>query len=348
MNTTLTGTPGFEEKIEKLDELIETNDTSSIPLDDDPTNQLTHDTSTRGESEVIQHIDSSGYFFDKESVDEASELMEDEEDTEQEKRNLILQMVDEELDYVLAQQPNLVRDDKKALCINKADLDLFPLSEFKLVNRTGHDGCESNTNLTQIIPYIAVYDSNNMDILTYTRGKSIVEKRLASTDILKTFSLGFGGHIDFDFSSHITFILDDEGNPIKDEPNNIRNFLRTHIFIALGGLYELNEELGVEVSKENLKYIADGYINNPFLIPPTAQGSDVDKVHMGAVAFLPIDPEVVRIESKEPTKITHLQFLPAKNINFQMSLQIMLRDNALKGKFEAWSVNVFNRMTTSS
>lgn len=121
---------------------------------------------------------------------------------------------------------------------------------------------EDDVEFKQVIPYIVIKNSNKY--LSYQRGKLLSEKRL-----LAKFSIGFGGHVQYN-----------EAAMTGDYTYSLRR--------------ELKEELNVkEVISESLI----GVIND--------DSDAVGKVHFGFVHELLVGDDVVRSNEKSINKLTY-------------------------------------------
>ena len=121
---------------------------------------------------------------------------------------------------------------------------------------------EENIDFKQVIPYIII--KNNNRYLSYQRGKLLSEKRL-----LAKFSIGFGGHVQYD-----------EAAMTGDYTYSLRR--------------ELKEELNV---KEIISDSLIGVIND--------DSDAVGKVHFGFVHELLVGDEDVRSNEKSINKLTY-------------------------------------------
>ena len=136
---------------------------------------------------------------------------------------------------------------------------------------------EEDPNFKQLLPYVAIKQGNK--IFTYQRSKKGGENRL-----FEKYSVGVGGHIDY-----------------PDE-------------LIQSTLRELKEEIELEVSKNDLKFV--GFIN--------AKETPVDLVHLGIAIIVEV-PESFDFSKGELDKITN------RELNTKEELETK------KDKFEAWS-----------
>lgn len=130
---------------------------------------------------------------------------------------------------------------------------------------------EEDLNFKQLLPYVVIKKGNK--IFSYQRSKKGGEKRL-----FKKYSLGVGGHIDF---------------PDK---------------IISSTLREIQEELHLEISEENLNFI--GLINS--------DKSEVDLHHIGIAIVIEVGEDFNK-DLGELDKITNREFLNKEELgeNFE-------------------------------
>lgn len=183
---------------------------------------------------------------------------------------------------------------KTALCINTEDLlnlrhtrhgidPIYPRVFTNPISILSLDAflmdrseCETDEEVVQILPYVVITERESRKILSYRRGKVGNENRLHNKC-----SIGFGGHIEDSYSSFAS----------------VQTRIET---LALSTLRELNEELGLDLSRYNLyklrEIIGSGEFNVFYserdavsrvhlcvLIQMTVYGDELNKLEAGVI-----------------------------------------------------------------
>jgi predicted NUDIX family phosphoesterase len=194
----------------------------------------------------------------------------------------------------------------KILCIPQAALPSFPgpfilasqvawINLDALISSHGvwqdRDSVEADETFKQIIPYITLFSTTgrndtDIELSSYLRGKAGQEDRLHAK-----LSFGLGGHID------------------QTSAENLQDFSNAELLLA-AGVRELKEEVGVEVTTEQLKQGYAGLIYTP--------DDAVGRVHLG-VAFA-LHQEYWRCRAA--TEIVDFQFRSTQQLfNYRSKLE---------------------------
>ena len=133
--------------------------------------------------------------------------------------------------------------------------------------------CETDANLKQLIPYIAIISGDS--ILAYERSVSGSEDRLHGQ-----MSIGIGGHINLE---------DNSENPV--------------LALLEGAAREALEEAGIEVDLDTLAKSIYGMVND--------ESNPVGQVHLGVCFVLKLDPEQeAEVLSKCEHTLKNPKFIP--------------------------------------
>jgi predicted NUDIX family phosphoesterase len=207
---------------------------------------------------------------------------------------------------------------KYALCI-KATQANDPINTWEtfLLPRTGEDGCETNPEYLQIIPYITLGRSEtneNGDIigesefLTYQRGTSSDEYRLISNR-----SIGFGGHMD---------TLPPEGMSLQE-----------HIYNE--AVREVLEETGFKIDYDSSVFDnCDRYI-------PTSTCNGVGKVYIGLNLIFTYPTNMLSDLVLEKGHIENPIWYSAYELK-KKALNQLLTPQRVTELYEDWSLKTIN------
>jgi predicted NUDIX family phosphoesterase len=204
-----------------------------------------------------------------------------------------------------------VKAPKMALCIYATDM-FKPFSQWEtfLMDRAIVDDPEKlNPNILQVLPYITLVNEDG-EIFTYERGNKGAETRLYGLR-----SLGLGGHIEMG-------------------PNDT-NLTDLESIIAAESMRELNEEVGLAVTAENLDKLHAAIKDGLVLY---CADTPVDSVHI-AISLL------VQVNSSELTKledgqIINPKWMSAAGLSQVASLQQYIRRESMVWALETWSQRV--------
>jgi predicted NUDIX family phosphoesterase len=207
---------------------------------------------------------------------------------------------------------------KYALCIKAAQAnDPINIWETFLLPRAGEDGCETNPEYLQIIPYIALSRNEvneysdvigEPEFLTYQRGTSSDESRLISNR-----SIGFGGHMD---------TLPPEGMSLQE-----------HIYNE--AVREVLEETGFKIDSDSSVFDnCDRYI-------PTSTSNEVGKVHIGLNLIFTYPTNMLSDLVLEKGHIENPIWYSAYELKKKALNQLLTPQHATE-LYEDWSLKTIN------
>lgn len=125
--------------------------------------------------------------------------------------------------------------------------------------------CETDISKLQLIPYITVVDKETKKFFTYKRGKQGDEGRLHDL-----YSIGLGGHI-------------------EKAPSNLDNISLFDV-VTENILTELNEEAGIEPTKELQDTILTKLLHDEFMLIYSTK-SPVEEVHLALWICIELNSE---------------------------------------------------------